>query len=82
MVDRPTPFEEFHARVEAYLKRTGMAAARFGLLACGDQNFVFDLREGRRDPRLSTVEKIDGFMRTHRTPDGMAEEGRPCAADP
>jgi hypothetical protein len=65
MAERPTPIVEFCARVEAYLAHTGMAPARFGLLACRDQSFVFDLREGKREPRLSTIDKVDEFMTAH-----------------
>jgi hypothetical protein len=74
MVDRPTPVEEFHARVEAYLEATGMSAARLGLVVCKDASFVFDLRAGR-EPRFSTIEKVDAFMREH--PNGEGKDGAP-----
>jgi hypothetical protein len=67
MAERPTALAEFHKRVEAYLSRTGMKPSLFGLLACKDQSFVSDLGNGR-EPKLSTIERVDQFMRDH--PDG------------
>lgn len=49
-------------RVDAFLARTGMAQAAFGDHACNDRSFVADLRSGTREPRLSTIEKVDRFM--------------------
>jgi hypothetical protein len=77
MVDRPIPIREFHERVEAYLARTGITPSRFGLMACRDQSFVFDLREGKREPRHSTIDLVDRFMAEH--PNGSApKEEIPC----
>ncbi len=53
--------DEFRHRVEDFLVRTSLAPSRFGLLACNDPAFVQDLRAGR-EPRLSTIEKVDKFM--------------------
>lgn len=55
---------QFKGRVETFLVETGMGAARFGELACKDRTFVSDLRSGKREPRVSTIEKVDEFMRT------------------
>ena len=57
-----TPLETFKLRVEAFLVSSGMAAARFGQEACGDRNFVFDLRKGEREFRSSTLDRVRGFM--------------------
>lgn len=57
-----TPLETFKQRVEAFLVSSGMAAARFGQEACGDRNFVFDLRKGEREFRSSTLDRVRGFM--------------------
>jgi hypothetical protein len=65
----PTPLEKFRATVEAYLTRTGIAPATFGLLVCKDQSFVFDLLRDHREPRFSTIEKVEAFMRAH--PEGI-----------
>jgi hypothetical protein len=72
MNTQPKPLEAFLARVENYLASTGMAPARFGELAVNDPCFVSDvLREGR-EPRFSTIEKVEAFMREH--PNGEPEK--------
>lgn len=57
--------EQFRAQVEAFLARTKLSASRFGELACGDRNFVSDLREGNREFKPSTIKQalkwISGF---------------------
>lgn len=55
---------ELLTEIEAVLTKTGLSASKFGKEAVGDRNFVFDLREGRRDLRLSTVEKVREFIRS------------------
>jgi homoserine dehydrogenase len=77
MVEGPTLLNKFRGAVEAYLEQTGMSPTRFGMLACRDQSFVFDLRDGR-EPRFSTIEKVEGFMREH--PGGETEKPAACAA--
>jgi len=52
-------------KIEVFLRRTGMSAARFGRLAARDPRFVFDLRDGR-EPRARTEQRIEHFMNTHR----------------
>lgn len=47
--------------VERWLKRNGIAAAKFGMLALGDPGLVFNLRAGR-DPSSKTVARIRAFM--------------------
>jgi hypothetical protein len=64
------PITEFKSRVEAYLVRTRMSERRFGKFSCNDSSFVADLRGGR-EPRFSTIEKVDAFMTDH--PDGSIE---------
>jgi hypothetical protein len=48
--------------VEKALKKTGMSPTRFGRDAVSDPSFVFDLREGKRDLRLSTVQRVRDFI--------------------
>jgi len=60
-----TQFETLRQDVDAFLERTGLAAARFGAMACGDRNLVFDLRKGAREFRLSTVQRVQHFMRQY-----------------
>jgi 2,4-dienoyl-CoA reductase-like NADH-dependent reductase (Old Yellow Enzyme family) len=48
-------------RVDAYLRRTKIAATRFGRDAVGDPNFVLELRDGRK-PRRKTVERVLAFL--------------------
>ena len=52
-------------KIEVFLRRTGMAAARFGRLAARDPRFVFDLRDGR-EPRARTERRIEHFMNEYR----------------
>ncbi len=49
------------ARVERFLSRTGMKPSTFGMVAVGDPNFVYQLREGR-EPRRKTVQKVIDWM--------------------
>ena len=53
--------EEFSARIDAFLSRSGLSASKFGVLSCNDGAFVFDLRAGR-EPKMSTIKKVDKFM--------------------
>nr|WP_249403448.1 hypothetical protein [Sphingomonas sp. CFBP 8765] len=48
-------------RIEQYLKECRMPPARFGRLAVGDPNFVFDLRDGR-EPRERTVLRVCAYL--------------------
>jgi aspartate carbamoyltransferase catalytic subunit len=57
-----TPQQDLLDRVEAFLVETGMAISRFGDLAVNDRSFVTDLRDGKRDVRSSTIERVDKFM--------------------
>lgn len=52
-------------KIEAFLRRTEMPAAKFGRLAAHDPRFVFDLRGGR-EPRPKTEERVEHFMNTYR----------------
>ena len=47
--------------IEKFLRRTDMAATRFGRLAASDPRFVLDLRMGRI-PRSATAERVKQFM--------------------
>ena len=59
-----TSTEILLADIEAFLLRTGMKAADFGLLAVRDVAFVYRLRDGR-DLRMSTADRVRDFMRAH-----------------
>ncbi len=49
------------ARVERFLKRSGMAPTRFGRLVARDPRLVFDMRRGRvLGPRIAT--RIIAFL--------------------
>ena len=52
------------AGVEKYLRRNGMAAARFGREVMGDAGFVFGLRRGR-EPRAATVARVLAWLEAH-----------------
>jgi len=48
-------------RIEAYLRATGTAPARFGREAASDPRLVFDLRRGRQ-PRASLGRRLNVFL--------------------
>ncbi len=48
-------------RVDRFLRATGMAPSRFGLLTVNDPALVRDLRRGRL-PRPATIARIDQFI--------------------
>ena len=50
-----------HWKVERFLRRTQMPAARFGRLAAGDPCLVRDLRNGR-EPGRAMVARIEAFI--------------------
>ena len=65
-------------RIERYLKSTRTPPTRFGRLAAGDPNFVFDLRDGR-DPRERTVLRITAYLDQVERARVSTEPGaRPC----
>ena len=53
--------EQFLARIEAFLARTGTKPSEFGRMALGDRAFVLNLRRGR-SPTLATADKILSYM--------------------
>ena len=55
----------FRSEVEAFLSETGIAEWKFGGKAAGDPAFVTRLRSGAT-PRLSTVQRVQGWMRAHK----------------
>lgn len=74
-----SPQDAFRARVESFLAKTAMPPSRFGKLACGDRQFVFDMRQGKREYRFSTIAKVDRFMDAYRVP-SEGERGRQLGA--
>lgn len=53
--------DKFKARIERFLKRTGMAPGCFGREAMGDPTFVFDLRNGK-SPRPQTMDRAELYI--------------------
>ena len=53
--------DQFHADIEAFLKRSGMPPTTFGKKAAGDAMFVQRIRQGA-DPKISTAAKVREFM--------------------
>lgn len=53
------------ARIERFLRETGMPWTKFGRLAAHDPRFVQDLRNGRT-PRDATAKRTEHFMNTYR----------------
>lgn len=53
------------ARVERFLRETGMPWTKFGRLACHDPRFVEDLRNGRI-PRPQPQDRVEHFMNIYR----------------
>ena len=66
--------EQFHARVEEFLERTGFKPTEFGRQAVGDSSLVLNLRRGR-SPTLATIDRILCFIeecdRTSRRRQGL-----------
>ena len=48
-------------RIEHHLRRSGVAATRFGRDVVHDPRFVLDLRNGRT-PRPETVARVDAYL--------------------
>lgn len=57
-----TAHEALIAEIDAFLSKYGMAEWRFGELVVGDARFVGQMRDGARDPKMRTVEKIRNFI--------------------
>ena len=55
----------FRSEVEAFLSETGIGERKFGGKAAGDPAFVTRLRSGAT-PRLSTVQRVQEWMRAHK----------------
>lgn len=53
---------ELLEQIEAFLAARNMKPSRFGLEALNDPRFVFDLREGKRDIKMSTGRRVARFM--------------------
>lgn len=49
------------ARINRYLKKTGMPPTRFGRLAINDPRLVGDMRKGR-EPGSRVVARIEAFL--------------------
>jgi hypothetical protein len=51
--------------IGSFLSDHGLSESQFGVLAVNDKNLIPDLRGGR-DIRMSTLDKVQRFMRTYR----------------
>ena len=55
----------FRSDVEAFLSETGIGEEMFGAASVGDPSFVTKLQSGT-PPRLSTVQRVQGWMRARK----------------
>ena len=53
--------EQFHGRLSAFLRRTGLRPTTFGMKALGDPNLIRQIRAGR-SPSLRTADRVLDFM--------------------
>lgn len=60
-------------RIERYLKASRMPPTRFGRLAAGDPNLVFDLRDGR-ETRSRLSARVSNFL--DEAEQSLAQAGR------
>jgi len=49
------------------MERKGMSPTRLGQLALNDATFVSEFRQHKRDPRLSTVQRLFDFTSKYRS---------------
>lgn len=56
-------------KVEAFLRKTGMAPTQFGRESVRDPRLVFDLRQGR-EPGSRMTKRVEHFMNIYQ--DGVA----------
>lgn len=61
----PTAEQELLSEILVFIKRHGMSPTAFGMDVLGDPSLIPTLEEGR-SPRLSTVRKIEAYMRGYR----------------
>lgn len=54
--------EELLSEIEAALEKSGKSPSQFGEDAVGDRSFVFDLRKGARDLRMSTIKRVREYI--------------------
>lgn len=79
-----TTAEQLLSEIEAFLKRTGMAATTFGLEACKDAHAVRRLREGY-GLTIRRADQMRGFMQAYRPfppkrPKGNGRRNEPRAS--
>lgn len=58
----PTPTEQLLAEIDQFCARHEMNATQFGREALRDPRFVHELRNGRRQPRLDTADRVKRYM--------------------
>jgi len=59
-----TPTAALLAKIEAFLRKTGMAPSAFGEQALGDPSLINNLRDGR-ELRHRTLLRVRSFMATY-----------------
>ena len=52
--------------IDAFLATYNMSASAFGGQALNDLSFVKDVRSGKREPKVSTMERVRKFMAEYR----------------
>jgi truncated hemoglobin YjbI len=50
--------DKFLAKIETYLRRSGISATEFGKRAARSDHFVHQLRKGAYSPRLATYDAV------------------------
>lgn len=50
------------SEIDGFLKKKKMLATKFGMDYFGDPNFVQDIRNKGRRPKLATIEKINEII--------------------
>ena len=63
--------EQFNARLNAFLGRTGMSPTTLGMMAVGDPSLLRQIERGR-SPSLRTADRILAFMAAYEPDSGAA----------
>lgn len=58
--------ESFLADVTRFCEDFGLSASEYGEQAMNDRSFLLDLKSGKREPRLNTIQKNHDFMSAER----------------
>lgn len=69
--------DAFLRRITRFRESRKMTRTAFGLASMGDKNFVYQLEEGRRSPRLGTIARVDLWMAAQPRPRRAKSSGSP-----